>query len=437
MLATNEFSTNDVQNLCQRYFGESQQTNGHKKDQNTEVRVLSYDLKPTSDAPAGFLGVHQFLNVEFLTVDDAGCEKLQKVCFFMKSAAQDNESRLEYLENFGVFKKEIHVYREVLPRLTPIFGAVAPKSYYANNNVLIFEDLCGQGYKMGAERSGLLDHEHLSCALRCLATMHAASIVHEVKMSGTKLNAIYPNAVVENSYPLHIAENHVRSQNFHQANKVFKEIIKLLPKYQKQLDFILVNFTERMEVIFTLSKTSEKYQNVFSHGDLWANNCMFKYGKYGNIPIDCRFVDFQLARYAPPLIDVITLLTIPSSRDFREKYFTELLNHYYHLMTEFLLRAGLDIKDYIPRSDYEKQVAEYRIYGLIESCLFSHLTILPPKLTQHLTGTTDGFSDFFERKRVELCLEAFRTDQIYRERLTDMLEDFVDNFVLKSNYINL
>ncbi|XP_005184246.1 uncharacterized protein LOC101895034 [Musca domestica] len=429
-----ELSPHEIEGLCQQYFGHQSVAEATTTPNNIQLNVIRYHLKPISDSPSGFLGHHRYLviDVQVGSKSEDGRDSIafNRIRFFTKAAPVEIASRMDYLEEFGVFKKEIIVYRDVLPQLQEIFPGVAPKCYYADNNLLVFEELQQGGYRMGAGRDGLLDYEHLQCAVKTLATMHAASIVFEVKQ-GVKINQIFPPAIEENAYPSQLDEKHVRYQNFANGVEVFGELIKQMPKYEKQLDYILSNLKTKMSVIFPLAQTSKDYCNVFSHGDLWANNVMFQYGKYGDSPIQCRFVDFQLARYAPPMLDLITLLTIPSSREFRSKYLTELLQEYYRFMGEFLKREQLNIEDFLSTQEFWKTFEEYRICGLIESCLFSHLTILPPELTQCLTATTDGFSDFFARKRVEICLKAFNTDEFYRQRLTDMLEDFVDNYILK------
>lgn len=440
MVATIELNSHDIKVLCERYLTEDHLTTTYQS--NVAFTILKYKLKPTSDAPAGFLGRHQFLCVKIqrdLVVHENNKEKpeeccgddsIERLCFFTKSAPNDIASHLQYIEEFGVFKKEILVYRDVLPNLQrATFASVAPKCFYADNNLLVFENLMEQGFKMSAARDGLLNYEHLTCALKTIAAMHAGSILFEQRQC-KKIPELYADAVIENSYPSGVNDNHMRMRNFNNANRVLCEILKVLPKYKDNLSHILKEFPRKMHKIFDLARPSKRYQNVFSHGDLWANNIMFSYGKYGEVPIDCRLVDFQLARYSPPMLDLLTVLTIPTSREFRERYMLELLCDYYRFMSEFLRRESLNIEDFLPKDEFFASVAEFRIAGLIESLLFSHLTILPPDLTSHLTSSADGFSDFFDRKRVEICMKAFNTDRVYRERLTETIEDFVDNFVL-------
>lgn len=410
-----ELTLSEIQSVCRSYL--------QKNKQNESFEIVSYKLQPTSDAPAGYLGSHFYLQVTLKWPKDA--DDVRQLRFFCKSAPQENASRMEYLEDFGVFQKEIAVYRHVLPELQAACAEVAPKCYYADKNLLIFENLMDQGYRMAAGRDGLLGYRQLHCALKTLAAFHAGSIIRD---QGNRPRL----PLKENEYPSNVPAEHLRIVYFRQTCEVYKEFIRALPKYQEQLDFILDNFTKRMSCVFELVRPSKTRLNTLLHGDLWANNILFQYSQYGDTPLQCRFVDFQLARYGPPAMDLLTMLTIPTRSQFRAAHLDELLAEYYRFMTEFLKRADLDIADFMTEAEYHESVEKYRVFGLAESLVFCHLAMLPPAYTQELTGSADGFNDFFSHKRIEICMKAFNEDELYRNRILDMLQDFVDNHVLQS-----
>lgn len=417
----NGLSSLDVKQICKKYLIE--QTDSNLFD--LPIKVLQYELNANGDKPSGFLADHQILTVTVERSLADGSAKHERIKFFLKSAPIA-QSRLDYITEIGVFKKEVNVYSVVLPSLQKFVGEkyFAPRCFFSKEGILVLEDLQDQGFQMGADRDGIFDMEHLKCSLKALATFHGTSIILESK-SGISIKEAYPLAAMENAYP---EKNEARLTNFRNGTAALMEIIKILPKYKSKLGMILERFPEKMKLIFEFTKTSSEFQNVFQHGDLWANNVMFKH--FNKRPIECRFVDFQLTRYAPPIVDVITILTIPTSKAFRKKHLDELLDFYYQSLKNFLRANNLDVENYLSKEEFDHTARAFKIIGIIESLLFSHLTVLPPESTKSLTESSDGFTDFFNLYRGEICLAAFENDRIYRERLTDMLEDMIDGYIL-------
>lgn len=52
-----ELSPTEIRGLCQRYFHQD------VSNSDTGFDIVNYTLKPTSDAPAGYLGSHLYLHV--------------------------------------------------------------------------------------------------------------------------------------------------------------------------------------------------------------------------------------------------------------------------------------------------------------------------------------------------------------------------------------
>lgn len=66
---------------------------------------------------------------------------------------------------------------------------------------------------------------------------------------------------------------------------------------------------------------------VFTHGDCWANNLLFKYGS-GGAPVEARLVDLAGIRYSSPALDILHFLNTSVLRDVRVEHLDALLLQY-------------------------------------------------------------------------------------------------------------
>lgn len=72
-------------------------------------------------------------------------------------------------------------------------------------------------------------------------------------------------------------------------------------------------------------------------GDVWINNTMFRYDDNGK-PIQVKLIDWQFARYASPVVDIILCLLSCTRKELRDKHYDELVMIYYESLSSFLKR---------------------------------------------------------------------------------------------------
>lgn len=473
----NNITDDDLRSICKRYLV--------KQGRDSEKFWINFiEFEDFSDKNFGFLGLHLKLTLTLSPKKDLFGEVPQpndeeeKLIFFVKIFPMSNEGQAHYVREFNIFEKETELYEFLIPRLQDItIGGGSPwaaQSYLCKDEkVLILEDLRLNGFQMALNsKLGLFDIDHLMVATRVIAKFHASSIILENRNHETMLQ-MYPKSVEENAYPDN--EQSIRMKGLKNAIAAYQNLIPLIPKYQS--DFLALEVINKqlpivMKRIVDFAKTSTKFRNVFSHGDLWANNLLFRYENYdkrpdsdssnvqsnepayqevgevdilspkGKIvagqnslkPIDVRLVDFQLARYAPPAYDLMILLFMTTSKSFRQCHLKDICDNYYESLREELDRLGLDVNYELPKDQFLDSIEHYKLAGMIECLLFSHLTLLPESQTDKMFANSDEFAQFIldGEKRSAVCVDCFKKDEEYRSRLTEIIIELVDTHILET-----
>lgn len=420
----------EVEQIVHRHYNRS-----HSKNV-VPSSIVSFSVAPisTDSAPNGFLAQHQIL-----TVNVTNYCTTNQLTFFVKTLPTHLPKQREYIEGFFAFEKEVCLYQQLIPKALKIETLAnhwAANCHLArSNDLIVLDNLMANGFRMATADNGTLDSQHMITALEAIAAMHACSIVME-KQCKRSVFDMYPQCLYENAYP-EDDRMRIRKVGFENACRVLTLLIQKIPKYNNRHATILPKFYEQMKRIFQFCKPSAQYRNVFSHGDLWGNNVMFRYAEFSDgctrndrIPVEATLVDFQLARYAPPALDVLTLITITSNSEFRTVHLDRLLNAYYAHLCNELQCHDIDVGVELPRNEFMATCRYFELAGLIESCLFSHMTLLPQELSTKMLSSSDDFSDFILTSRVEICRRAFDESEMYRARMTNMLCEIVDKFVL-------
>lgn len=389
-------------------------------------KIRKCEVRTLGDVPAGIMSSHFIINIK---LDNFNENQSTWSCFVKRTPKDEFGSK--YAEDLETFDKEGKIYQELIPTMQDIARGRNPWTAvcYLTKGVdlIALENLNLNGFVTSISGRGL-DLDHLIVVMHTLARMNAASFALEEKR-GQSIPKIFPGLLRENGYPSHDPAGY-RQKGAQSMTRTVQRIVKLMSEKdlmrsdKYNVESIIKMIPSIMNELFDLVKPSKKFRNVFNQSDLWANNILFKYTN--DRPIDCRVVDFQFSRYAPPAFDISTILLTSTSRKFKQENAQKLLNEYYSFLTDELRSFGMSVEKFLNRSDLDESYKIYMKAALIENLCFFQLIYLPEELWADLIKTPQIFEDFVLNKHTEICVKMFETNSGYRNKITEIILELLD-----------
>lgn len=383
----------------------------------SEFQIINYSIKPISDTAQGYSAQH-FRAVCNINVNG----ETKTVKFFIKK-------RIELADGkFSGFNDQIDLFRTEATILKILNDGNENATWlpkllkYKSPNLVILEDLGERQYQLAKVKPGLFDLEHCKGILRALAHLHAFSFNYDRENSISILdrpNIFFDTLTTDNKDMLNesVVTTGIEATIFlinETPQKCLKDqIIKNLRAYSK-------------EYIDGFQSKKSKFATI-SHGDLWANNFMFKYNT--DNPIDCCLIDFQVIRYVPFTQDVLVSIFINTNKEFRLKHLDELVDYYYEAFCTVLSSIyGIIPEDIITKDEYYELVEERKKSAIITSIWYKHFLLMDPEvMSESLVG--DNLLESVFGDRVPFMKPQLDSDEKYRTAIFKELEDLIDAFL--------
>lgn len=406
-----------------------------KKIGTEDFTVTSVKLSPMCEGTAGFMSDQFMVVVSISQGDGTSSEDLK---FFMKVVPTDLKLRNDFVNATGAYRKEIDFYEKIRPQIrfncfvqSPRRVCI-PESYFTRADALVLEDLIDKDFKMVSSRIAL-DYDHCAVVLRSLANFHAATIIYEDRMS-SKLSKPYRlfDDFKESLNDILCNDFDIGGKKMSWIKSCFTSIrplIPLLPNYKDKphvCQTIVENLNAVQDQVPHLLKPSKEYRNVICHGDLWSNNILFRYDK-DRKPEEVRFVDFQVVRYLPPVTDIMLFLHTATRKCFRQKYTDMLLDEYYDEFATILEQHGVE-RYIFPKTLFLESCKRLRKVGVLIALLYSLLIYLPPDFAASVLSSEADVERFTLVDRGPEAVQCFQTDTVFREMVTEVLQEFIEYF---------
>ena len=281
----------------------------------------------------------------------------------------------------------------------------APKFYFANKNILIMEQLKNYSLHMIP-----LSTQHLRAALNTLARFHASSILAEAHL-GQPLNKVFPNSFNEKYY----------SNDGYHYEWVLKGADFAVAMAKKlELKNPEVIKWKMMKVLDTF-KPTKLYRNVISHGDLHANNLMFD----NNQPSRCIFIDFQLVRYAPLVLDLIQLVYLGTYENVTEQLKLDLLKHYHNVLQKIIVKnRSIDsgIRSY---KEILEAFSHYDNYGKIIRIMYLSPLLKAFSILKKDFSDVKSMDESFHSTNVKQVFHFIDTNEKFKSQMKILINDIL------------
>ncbi|KAG7296509.1 hypothetical protein JYU34_020287 [Plutella xylostella] len=302
----------------------------------------------------------------------------------LKSIPKGLCRRLTFRSN-QFFENEIRFYEDVLPELIKFQATKNLKDPFVNcprvfatytdgeNDYIILGDATLENFVTAAVRQDGIDIEHCRVTLRTFAKFHAMSFA--MKDQDPKGFERISNRVVETYY----LERH-----WPWYKKFWGRLCKIaIDAVEKEYpDSIYLDKIKEFATPEAFNKCIEAVRNtketgVISHGDSWTTNFLYKYEK--KVPVDAKMIDFQLSRYASPVLDISFFIYACTTQELRLKHYDELMKYYYDALASQIDEMGSDSKRVYSWDKYQEEVKKYSFFGLTFSMESTPFIVLDPE----------------------------------------------------------
>ncbi|KAG7211764.1 hypothetical protein KM043_011009 [Ampulex compressa] len=393
-----------------------------RQDSMDDFSLIEYEVVPI-DEVNGYMG--QYFTLKATVACAKSPLETRNINFFTKIHPPMGSPQYEFMQEYGCFKKEVALYTTFFPEvLDGLDKRCIPECFLGlEDDVIVLEDMAHSGYVM-TDKFKPFDFEHCKVLMRTLAKFHAKSIIFE-ELYKKNLQEKFSHCMQETLWPLKEGRS---KPMFEAAVKGVVSMIELIPELnEEQRESFRKKIVELSADHAYKLTPSSKHKNVLCHGDLWANNILFKYDA-DEKPVECCLIDFQLARYNPPAHDVLCFLQFTTTRELRREHSESLFEIYHDSMAAALKEASLSISTVFPWEEFIESIEDLRTTSMTHGLLNIPIMLLDPQAaSKYFAQEPELLESILYVDRSPLVCGQYKEVAQYRHRMLDALLELHDH----------
>ncbi|XP_017893376.1 uncharacterized protein LOC108632987 [Ceratina calcarata] len=365
---------------------------------NKNVIVLKVTENSLSEKGLNFLSDLYKVDVRYkiVTKNNNEIAESEKTSSMFIKVEPSNKLSKDMCQQQSFCLTEMRILRDVLPQIEELVGCqFGPKLYYSleNPTVLIMENLLERGFFMKDRQKGL-PFEHCRLVVERIAKLHAGSVAFFEK-DPKLIESFKDGGITTIKCPrsyfrlMEVSLLRIADQVRKWSNGEYSAAADKLLKLEKTI-------AERCMDVYNYD---EDEFCVLNHGDCWTNNEMFVENENGE-PTDFLLVDYQMAVYSSPAIDLIYFLNI--CPEFEIKYDNDdyFLTHYLNTLSDTMKSIGCKKKP-PTMEELKKAIDKRRIYTVFSGIILC-LRMIANK------EDTEDFNEVFGQLSGETKINVFK-----------------------------
>ena len=383
------------------------------KERGVDTSVLRFNFEDVVPKGDNFLSTLFRLDVEYKETKEGDT----KHYFMILKALPESEMMLKFLSELDGFRKELCMYTTVFPAIYRIMKeakghvhVLSPRCLYSDEeSLIVLEDLKQFGYKMAVRQEGL-DLEHCRITLRALARLHAASFA--LYKSDPSIMDVFEEGMFKDT-----VENRKFRQSLFNVNiNSLASKVETWDGYERFGPKLRELIPTAVDSMIEAVTPKENSFNVLNHGDCWVNNMLFRYCPQTGKVEDMRFVDFQVARFTSPALDLQYFIINSATDDLRFNQMEDLLEEYYSELADFMKALKLEAH-LISLQKLKDEYHEKDMFGLLNACTVLCLVLAQKDDIPHMGNIK---KDHAEKSGQSLLDKAY-SGKRYREVFQKLL----------------
>lgn len=137
-----------------------------------------------------------------------------------------------------------------------------------------------------------------------------------------------------------------------------------------------------------------------------------------------NFVDWQLAHYCSPAVDVLYNIFTSTDKQFRDQHYTTLLDTYYASLCDMIRKLGSDPQELYTFHDFQQQLAKFSEFALLYAPIIFSIRLAQAEDVENL----DVYAEHLQNGHDIDLMHEFdeQTQTIYTRLINDAVTDLVD-----------